>query len=133
MLRRDARRRGIVSLRPYQLGQACDWSTTACVLALFTDFAEAYQLDPIVLLAQAYIDSSYTEQDLRADRRAADWEGTAYPAHWGQAEIEGLLESLHEENYHALATVVGNIADERIECTFSAAEADPGAEMGMKM
>jgi hypothetical protein len=110
-LRSDARRYGHLSPRPYQLGQACDGSITTCVLALYEDFCRSRKLDPIALVHRAYDDVVYTKQDFDAIRRDAYWERTAYPAEWNHASIKGLLESLHEVNYHSLATVVEEITD----------------------
>lgn len=110
VLYRDASRHGHLSLRPYQLGQACDGSIGSCVLALFSAFCEARHLDPIALLQRAYPDeSAYTAQDFVEIRRQADWQRTAYPRRWEGVAIAGLLESLHEINYHSLAGVVDDI------------------------
>jgi hypothetical protein len=107
VLYHDACRHGHFSSRPYQLAQACDGSIGSCVLALFCVFCEARQFDPIALLQRAYPDESpYTAQDFVLTRRQADWERTAYPARWDPTAIAGLLESLHEINYHSLAGVV---------------------------
>jgi hypothetical protein len=108
-LYRDARKYGHLSPRPYQLAQACDGSIGSCVLALFSAFCEARQLDPIALLQRAYPDeAAHTTQDFAEIRRLADWERTAYPAVWDERAIAGLLESLHEINYHSLAGVVSD-------------------------
>jgi hypothetical protein len=131
-LREDARQRGIRSPRPYQLGQACDGSITTCVMALFEDFCKARRLDPIVLLRQAYSEESFSSTDFRVTRSAADWEGTAYPRRWGPKAIDGLLESLHEINYHALAAVVGDIAEDGVGSITCVAGSDPPAEMERK-
>jgi hypothetical protein len=113
VLYRHARRYGHLSPRPYQLAQACEGSIGSCVLALFWSFCEANQLDPITLLQRAYPDEpAYTDQDFVEIRSHADWEHTAYPARWDQAAIAGLLESLHEINYHSLASVVQETLDE---------------------
>lgn len=110
-LRSDARRHGKLSPRPYQLGQACDGSITTCVLALYDNFCRSRNLDAIALVHQAYDDVVYTKHKFDAIRRAADWERTAYPAQWNLTAIQGLLQSLHEVNYHSLATVVEEITD----------------------
>jgi hypothetical protein len=81
-LRQDARRQGWLSLRPYQLGQACDGSITTCVLALFENFCKARDLDLISLLHQAYAERVYSPKRFDTIQRDADWEGTAYPAQW---------------------------------------------------
>jgi hypothetical protein len=110
VLYRDACRHGHFSSRPYQLAQACDGSIGSCVLALFIAFCEARQFDPISLLQRAYPEEpSYTEQDFIEIRRQADWQHTAYPARWDRPAIGGLLESLHEINYHSLAGVVDDL------------------------
>ena len=110
VLYRDACRHGHFSPRPYQLAQACDGSIGSCVLALFSAFCEAHHVDPIALLRRAYPDEpAYSAQDFVEIRRQADWEHTAYPARWDQSAIAGLLESLHEINYHSLAEVVDDI------------------------
>jgi hypothetical protein len=112
VLYRDACRHGHFSPRPYQLAQACDGSITGCVLALFGAFCEARRLDPNALLRRAYADEEgFTEQDFAEIRRNADWERTAYPAKWDGPAIEGLLESLHEVNYHQLAGVVEDLIE----------------------
>src|SRR5581483_1889503 len=112
-VRQDALRRGIHSPRPYQLGQASDGSITTCVMALFKDFCKARRLDAVVLLRKACREKSFSSTDFRRIRRAADWEGTAYPRRWGPAAIDGLLKSLHEINYHTLAEVVGDLGSTR--------------------
>lgn len=42
----------------------------------------------------------------------ADWQGVAYPAQWGAAEIAGLLESLHAVNYHTIAAIVAELTSD---------------------
>jgi hypothetical protein len=112
-LYRDARRHGHFSSRPYQLAQACDGSIGSCVLALFSAFCQARQFDPIALLQLAYPDEpAYAAQDFVRIRRQADWEHTAYPIRWDPLAIAGLLESLHEINYHSLAGVVDDLRGE---------------------
>jgi hypothetical protein len=109
-LYRDTCRRGRFSPRPYQLAQACDGSIESCVLALFSAFCEARQLDPIALLQRAYPDEpAHTAQDFVEICRQADWERTAYPTRWDGSAIAGLLESLHEINYHSLTGVLDDI------------------------
>jgi hypothetical protein len=110
-LRQDARRHGVVSPRPYQLGQFCDGSITTCVVALFENFCRARQLDAMALLHQAYPDRVYTLKDLDATRRHADWEGTAYPAQWDRTAIDGLLESLNAVNYRSLRDIVEEMTE----------------------
>ena len=107
VLYREACRYGRLSPRPYQLSQACDGSIGSCVLALFTAFCEARQLDPVALLQRAYPDErAHVAQDFVEIRQHADWEGTAYPERWNQSAIAGLFESLHAINYHSLAGVL---------------------------
>jgi len=111
-LYRDACRHGHFSPRPYQLAQVCDGSITGCVLALFSAFCEARQLDPTALLRQAYADEpAFTIPDFVEIHRNADWERTAYPARWDRAAMRGLVESLHAINYHDLANIVSDYSE----------------------
>lgn len=109
---------GALSARPYQLAQACDGSITTCALALFEDFCTARRLDPALLVRIAYPEdrdgTAWTLRDRRALREKAAWEGVAYPEAWHAAAVRGLVESLHEINYHGLAAVVADLPDVQV-------------------
>ena len=100
----DALQYGTFSPRPYQLGQACDGSITECALALFLHWCCATNRCPNNLYRQAY----EREQSPRWNETiaAAEWQGVAYPAEWNEQSKAGLLASLHEINYHSLASIV---------------------------
>jgi hypothetical protein len=104
---------GFLSARPYQLAQACDGSIGLCALALFEDFCTARRLDPASLVRSAYPeeprDGTWSLAGRRALRRDAEWEGVAFPDAWTPDAVRGLIESLHEINYHALASVVQDL------------------------
>lgn len=104
----DTLEHGTFSPRPYQLAQPCDGSINSCVLALFIRWCSVAGRCPTKLYRQAY------DQELTPDWAEtvafADWQGVAYPACWGEAEVAGLLESLHAVNYHSLAEVVADDA-----------------------
>ena len=52
---------GFFSKRPYTLGQACDGSISAPVIALYADFCKARGLDAVALLQRAYPDEDAWE------------------------------------------------------------------------
>lgn len=114
---------GALSPRPYQLAQACDGSTTDCALALFEDFCTARRVEPAQLLKDAYpeeaTDDTWSLPGRRRLREAATWEGVAFPDVWDAAAVRGLVESLHEINYHALAAIVGAMPDGKMEPVYS--------------
>ena len=100
----DTLEHGTFSPRPYQLAQACDGSTTSCALALFVHWCREAGHSPTKLYHQAY--DRVQTSDWTATSAFAEWQGVAYPASWGEAEVSGLLESLHAVNYHSLAGAV---------------------------
>ena len=98
---------GFFTKRPYVLGQACDGSIDAPVMALYADFCRARKLDPIKLLQLAYDDESdCTLESFAVMRLLADWQGTVFPKRWDSRAIAGLLTSLHAINYHQLTELV---------------------------
>lgn len=97
---------GTFSPRPYQLAQSCDGSITTCALALFFRFCRDCGHDAEKLFRAAYTDGR--KMDWNEVVTTAEWEGVAYPARWDEKAKAGLLESLHEVNYHSLA---GEISD----------------------
>lgn len=103
----DVLQYGHFSPRPYQLAQPCDGSTTTCALALFVRFCRDCDHAAAALLRAAYPDErSMDWNDIVA---TAEWEGVVYPARWDEQAKAGLLESLHEINYHSLASVVADL------------------------
>jgi len=107
---REIHERGFFSARPYQLGQACDGSITACVLALFYRFCQERSELPNELLRAAF-----PNQQLEADWTdivtTAEWQGVVYPFAWNGDAGKGLVKSLHEINYHALAAIVSDLTE----------------------
>jgi hypothetical protein len=101
---------GFFSPRPYQLGQACDGSITACVLALFYRFCQERGHFPNTLLKAAY-----PKQNLQPGWAhiiaSADWQGVAYPKQWDANAMAGLLKSLREINYSSLVGVVSDLIE----------------------
>jgi len=106
----EIHRSGIFSARPYQPGQACDGSITVCVLALFYRFCQEQGHLP-----NALIRAAFPKQDILPDWTdiiaSAQWQGVAYPKKWDSEANAGLLKSLHEINYHALATLVSDLME----------------------
>ena len=105
----DAKKRGVFSPRPYELGQGCDGSTHACVLTLYHRFCLDHSLDPIQLYRQAYQEHDgprYEDPDFNFNIRAAEWEGVAYPDQWDFAALQGLLKSLYAINCRSLVAVL---------------------------
>jgi hypothetical protein len=106
----EIHRSGIFSARPYQLGQACDGSITVCVLALFYRFCQEQGHLP-----NALIRAAFPKQDMLPDWTdiitSAQWQGVAYPKKWDSEANAGLLKSLHEINYHALAALVSDLME----------------------
>jgi hypothetical protein len=104
----DTHKSGFFSPRPYRLGQSCDGSITACVLALFYRFCQKHKQFPDSLLAAAY-----PKQKLQMRwpeiLASADWQGVACPTQWNATEVAGLLVSLHQINYHSLAGVISDL------------------------
>lgn len=105
----DTLEHGTFSPRPYQLAQRCDGSITSCALALFARWCEAAGHCPTKLYHQAY--NREHAPDWAETVGFAEWQGVAYPAEWGAAEMAGLLASLHAVNYHSLAAIVAESAN----------------------
>jgi hypothetical protein len=103
----DLLEHGCFSPRPYQLGQACDGSITACALALFVRFCRDCGHDDEALMRTAYPNEK--RGDLNEIVEFADWQGVAYPAQWDEQAKAGLLGSLHAVNYHSLASEVAGL------------------------
>ena len=106
----EIHRSGIFSSRPYHPGQACDGSITVCVLALFYRFCQEQGHLP-----NALIRAAFPKQDMLPDWKdiitSAQWQGVAYPKKWDSEANAGLLKSLHEINYHALAALVSDLME----------------------
>lgn len=103
----ECRNTTFVSPRPYVLGQACDGSIGYAVIALYADFCRARNLDPQCLMHRAYSDEGRSDpKTYTVARQYADWETTTFPKPWDAPAVNGLIESLHEINYHQLATQV---------------------------
>lgn len=94
--------------RPYVLGQACDGSISAPVMALYLDFCARHALDAQALYAEAYPEAELLEQD--AITAFAHWQGVTIPHTWTGACFSGLLESLTEINCSTLRGVLDDAA-----------------------
>lgn len=105
----DVLQYGHFSSRPYRLGQACDGSINDCALALFERFCQEQGNSATALHKAAYPDEKRQRPHWREVVAAADWQGVAYPKRWNAKAIAGLLASLHEINYHSLASVVSDL------------------------
>ncbi len=101
-------RYGRVVRRPYVLGQACDGSISAPVMALYLDFCTRHDLDAQVLYAAAYPEAELLEED--AIDTFAKWQGVTLPHTWTAACFSGLLESLTEINAHTLRSILNDAA-----------------------
>ena len=106
----DTLEHGTLSPRPYQLAQACDGSITSCALAMFVRWCEHTGHCPSTLYGRAY--ERERTPDWAGTVAFADWQGVAFPARWSDAEVAGLLESLHAINYHSLAAIVAELASD---------------------
>lgn len=95
--------------RPYVLGQACDGSISAPVMALYLDFCARHGQDAQTLYAEAYPEAEPLEGD--AITTFAYWQGVAIPHTWTAACFSGLLESLTEINAHTLRGVLDDAAE----------------------
>jgi hypothetical protein len=107
----DALEYGTFSLRPYQLGQACDGSITECALAFFIRWCSDTNRRHDVLYQEAY----HREQtpDWKEITAVVEWQGVAYPAEWNAESESGLLASLHEINYHGLAGIASELCQSK--------------------
>jgi hypothetical protein len=107
---KEIHERGFFSARPYQLGQACDGSITVCVLALFYRFCQEGGKLP-----NQFLRAAFPTQDIRPHwpdvLATAEWQGVAYPAKWDAGACAGLVKSLHEINYHALAGIISALTE----------------------
>lgn len=99
---------GRVVQRPYVLGQACDGSISAPVMALYLDFCARHALDAQALYAEAYPEAGLLERD--AITAFANWQGVTLPHTWTGACFSGLLESLTEINAHTLRGILDDAA-----------------------
>lgn len=101
-------RYGRVVRRPYVLGQACDGSISAPVMALYLDFCIRHGLDAQALYAEAYPEAEMLEED--AITAFAHWQGVRLPHTWTAACFSGLLESLTEINCSTLRSILNDAA-----------------------
>jgi hypothetical protein len=101
-------RYGRVVRRPYVLGQACDGSISAPVMALYLDFCIRHGLDAQALYAEAYPEAAMLEED--AIDTFAKWQGVRLPHTWTAACFSGLLESLTEINCSTLRSILNDAA-----------------------
>lgn len=95
-----------VSPRPYRLAQSCDGTIGSPVMALYASFCESKGLDPAAVMIDAYPGETWNAQDFIKSAEEAGWQGVAYPEEWDANAITGLVESLHEINYHQLACLI---------------------------
>ena len=96
-----------LSKRPFQVGQGCDGSGTACCYALFHSFCLSKGLDAVELHRKAYQKREGIEyQKLRPAviLELADWQGVVYPDQWNESAYRGLIESLVGINNTSLVT-----------------------------
>ncbi|HTF18289.1 MAG TPA: hypothetical protein VK658_09475 [Chryseolinea sp.] len=102
------RKYGLESYRPYSPGQACDGTISACVIALFIDLCKHRNVNPVMIWNAAYPDKKprVNKKELALTKSFADWQRVAYPKQWDAVQIELMLESLHNANFHQLATTV---------------------------
>ena len=101
-------RYGRVVRRPYVLGQACDGSISAPVMALYLDFCTRHGLDAQALYAAAYPEAELLEEN--AIDTSAKWQGVRLPHTWTAACFSGLLESLTEINCSTLRSILDDAA-----------------------
>lgn len=100
-----------VSPRPYRLAQSCDGTIGSPVLALYARFCKSRGLDPVAIMVEAYPDETgdWHANDFLKLTEEAEWQGVVYPAFWDSAAISGLVKSLHEVNYHTLASLIEDL------------------------
>ena len=99
---------GRVISRPYLLGQRCDGSIDAPVMALYLDFCSRHNLNAQALYERAYPGERALES---GDTLAfAKWQGVQLPHTWTAACFEGLLTSLTQINTHMLQSVLAEAA-----------------------
>ncbi len=100
---------GRVVDRPYVLGQPCDGSIDAPVIALYLDFCTRHALGAQALYAEAYPGEKPLEENVTTT--FALWQGVAIPHTWTAACFSGLLESLAAINNHSLRGVLEEAAE----------------------
>ena len=102
------RKFGLESCRPYCPGQACDGTISSCVIALFIDLCKQRNVSPVKIWNTAYPDERprLSKKELKLRKEFADWQGVAYPRQWDTVQVELMIESLHNANYHQLATTI---------------------------
>ena len=101
-----------VSPRPYRLGQACDGTINSPVLFALKVACAALGLEPDRLYKKAYPERGDNPPIWSDCRRHAEWQGgVELPTSWDDAAIGGLIESLHEINFHSLAAEVSDAAE----------------------
>ena len=105
----DLLKYGIFSPRPYQLAQSCDGSITSCALGLFVRFCRDCGHDADALYRAAYPDERKNDWSITV--ATAEWQDVAYPSQWDEKAKAGLLESLHEVNYHSLAGEISDLVE----------------------
>lgn len=108
------------SPRPYCPGQSCDGSISYPVMALFADYCATRGACPVGLMLDAYPNEAgkWAVGDFFKSKEEAAWQGIQYPRKWNRGAVDGLVKSLHEINYHSLATVVADlISDDNAAAT----------------
>lgn len=102
------------SPRPYCPGQSCDGSISYPVMALFADYCATRGACPVELMLDAYPNEAgkWAVGDFIKSKEEAAWQGIQYPRKWNRGAVDGLVKSLHEINYHSLATVVADLVSD---------------------
>ena len=103
----ECREYGVLSSRPYQLGQSCDGSIDACVWVLLHDFLRKKRLSMTRFIQKAYPEEeAYTKAIIKEIVDFGIWQGVTIPSRWNATSITGLIRSLHNVNHHSLAQVI---------------------------
>lgn len=100
-------RYGVISKRPFELGQAVDASTRRCVIALTHSLCCAREKEPFEFLREAQLTGErFTYSDMLIILRQAEWEGIAYPARWTSELVNALTRALITLDETILANLV---------------------------
>lgn len=96
--------------RPYLLGQRCDGSIGAPVMALYLNFCSRHSLDAQALYERAYPGERKLEPE--ATTAFARWQGVQIPYTWTAACFRQLLASLTQVNEGTLRSVLADAAED---------------------
>jgi hypothetical protein len=103
-------RNGLLSPRPYRLGQPQDSTTTTCVWALYANYCDNAHYHRTDLLRRGYpysgMERQWTPQIWSNLIEHAEWEGVNFPIRWDAGSAIQLVQALIDLNETCLAELL---------------------------